>query len=257
VKSDCDVDQHESVVDVSDSGSQAPSSDSGSQAPDLGGKDAFRIAFLQRLSYEQVWVPKIQRPPSHQTVIIFDWDDTLLCTSYLNNNMQQYRSVPPAIEKQLQSIARVAQQLLEASLRLGHTFIITNAAPMWVQYSAARYVPDLLPTLEKVRVISARGRHEARFPGEVAQWKIQAFLDVQRELDSGVITNLVSLGDSRFEMDATHIMGKEFDTALIKTIKFRENPCPLELLKQLELIAPKFERIVENAKHLRIALERK
>ena len=27
---------------------------------------------------------KAQKSPQHQTVIIFDWDDTLLCTSFLN-----------------------------------------------------------------------------------------------------------------------------------------------------------------------------
>jgi hypothetical protein len=189
-------------------------------------------------------------------VIIFDWDDTLLCTSYLNN-LNAYRGLPPSVEQRLKSIASAAVKLLELSLRMGQTFIITNAAPMWVQYSAAKYVPDLLPTLEKVRVISARGRHEAQYPNEVGEWKKQAFLDVQRQLNSQIITNLVSLGDSRFEMDATYAMGKEFAVALVKTIKFYENPCPESLLKQLELVAPKFERIVENARSMKIALERK
>lgn len=52
-------------------------------------------------------------------------------------------------------------------------------------------------------------------------------------------------------------MGKEFAESLVKTIKFRENPAPLELLKQLELVMHKFERVVENARHLRITLERR
>jgi len=52
-------------------------------------------------------------------------------------------------------------------------------------------------------------------------------------------------------------MGKEFAQALVKTIKFRENPSPEELLKQLELVTQKFERIVENARNLKIGLERK
>lgn len=43
----------------------------------------------------------------------------------------------------------------------------------------------------------------------------------------------------------------------MKTIKFRENPSPEELLKQLELVSQKLERIVENARNLKIGLERK
>merc|ERR1719454_1998959 len=114
-----------------------------------------------------------------------------------------------------------------------------------------------MPILQRTAVISARSNWEQQHPGNVQEWKIQAFLEVQRQLDSQIVTNLISLGDSNFEMDAVHVMGKEFAQAMIKTIKFRENPSPEELLKQLELVAQKFERIVENARNLKIGLERK
>lgn len=222
---------------------------------DLRSQDDFRLSFLRKLSYQRVWVPQAQRPPQHQTVIIFDWDDTLLCTSFLN--FRQDQSPQPVVERYLKGIEKAAGRLLEQSLRLGRTFIITNAMTGWVEYSAAKYVPGLLPILQQVRVISARGNWEAQYPGEVSQWKIQAFLEVQRQLDSQIITNLISLGDSNFEMDAVHVMGKEFAQAMIKTIKFRDNPSPEELLKQLELVAQKFEKIALNARNLKIGLERK
>lgn len=225
--------------------------------PDLNNTDSFRVNFLRKLSQEKVWVPKPQRPPSHQTVIIFDWDDTLLCTSYLNEVVYDGYPVPASLEQNLKSIAKVAKQLLEQSLRLGHTFIITNAQSMWVQYSCAKWIPELLPTLERIRVISARSKHEDKYPNQVAQWKVQAFLDVQRQMDSEIITNLISLGDSQFEMEATHVMGKQFEVALVKTVKFHQNPCPEALLKQLRLVTPKFERIVENARNMKIALEKR
>merc|ERR1719327_1283655 len=218
-------------------------------------QDDFRVNFLRKLSYSKVWVPQAQRPPKHQTVIIFDWDDTLLCTTFLN--LRQEPTLPATVERHLREIELAGKKLLELAMRLGHTFIITNAMNGWVEYSAAKYVPNLLPVLQKVRVISARGRFEAQFPNEVSKWKINAFLEVQRQLDSQIITNLISLGDSNFEMDAVHVMGKEFAQALIKTIKFRENPSPEELLKQLELVPQKFEKIALNARNLKIGLERK
>lgn len=222
---------------------------------DLQAQDQFRVNFLRKLSYSKVWVPQAQRPPKHQTVIIFDWDDTLLCTSFLN--MRQDAQMPAVVERHLKDIEKAGKKLLELAMRLGHTFIITNAMNGWVEYSSAKWVPELLPVLQKVRVISARTKYEPQYPGQVSKWKIQAFLEVQRQLDSQIITNLISLGDSNFEMDAVHVMGKEFAQALIKTIKFRENPSPEELLKQLELVSQKFERIVENARNLKIGLERK
>jgi hypothetical protein len=222
----------------------------------LAKQDDFRVAFLRKLSYENVWVPKPRRAASHQTVIVFDWDDTLLCTSYLST-LDQYWSMPPSIQNYLRRIAAVVKDLLELSLSLGQTFIITNAAPMWVQYSAAKYVPDILPVLEKVRVISARGRFEDQFPGQVSQWKLNAFLEVQKQMDSQVVANLIALGDAQFEMEATHAMAREFEVALVKTVKFHETPCPEALLKQLEIIAPKFKSIVEKGRHMKITMEPK
>lgn len=115
----------------------------------------------------------------------------------------------------------------------------------------------MLPVLQKAHVISARSRWESRYPDEVHQWKINTFLDVQRQLDSQIITNLTSMGDSDYEMYAIHAMGKKFAQSLIKTIQLKPNPCPEDLLKELCLVELKFEQIVDNARNMQIGLERK
>jgi hypothetical protein len=222
---------------------------------EMQGQDDFRLNFLRKLSQQKIWVPRSDRPPQHQCVIIFDWDDTLLCTSYLN--MKPDAASSPTVLRHLQSICTTAQLLIETAMRFGQTFIITNAMKGWVEYSATKYIPALLPTLKKIRVISARSEHETKYPGLYHEWKIQAFLAVQKEMSSQIITNLVSLGDSTIEMDAVHVMGNEFSQALIKTVKFRETPTPEELAKQLELVSQKFEKIILNARSLKISLERK
>lgn len=222
---------------------------------DFQGQDDFRLNFLRKLSQQKIWVPRSDRPPQHQCVIIFDWDDTILCTSYLN--MKPESASSPTVQKHLLSISSTASLLIETAMKFGQTFIITNAMKGWVEYSATKYIPSLLPTLKKIRVISARSEHENKYPGLYHEWKIQAFLAVQKEMSSHIITNLVSLGDSTIEMDAVHVMGNEFAQALIKTVKFRETPTPEELAKQLELVSQKFEKILLNARSLKISLERK
>merc|ERR1719419_1196861 len=114
---------------------------------------------------------------------------------------------PPCL---CRGIATLARRLLELALQCGRTFIITNAAQGWVEHSAARYAPELLPVLRKMRVISARGGYEALYPNEVGQWKIQAFLEVQQQLDAHLVPNLISIGDSNYEMNAMHAMGRGF-----------------------------------------------
>jgi hypothetical protein len=101
-----------------------------------------RMKFLQKLSYERVWIPKAQRPPSHQTLIIFDWDDTLLCTGYLNKfGRCGLELLPVEIQETLEDAGRVAAKLLGLALSLGQTFIITNAVHGWVEQSASFWAP--------------------------------------------------------------------------------------------------------------------
>jgi len=219
--------------------------------PDMTNEN-FRISLLRKLSYENQWVPAARQPPKTQTVLIFDWDDTLLCTSYLYN--PNHAPLPESAKFLLRKIDRTAKHLLQLAVRLGQTFIITNATEGWVESSAAEHLPNLLPVLQKVEVISARSRHEEEYPHDVGMWKVRAFLDVQSKLNSQMVTNLVSLGDSEYEMDAVQIMGKECEEALVKIIKFKDNPAPLELLKQLQTMAHKLEQVVGYPRHAKVIL---
>ena len=45
------------------------------------------------------------------------------------------------------------------------------------------------------------------------------------------MTNLICLGDQNYEIDAAHVLASQFTFALTKTIKFREDPMPDELVK--------------------------
>mmetsp|Transcript_27383 Transcript_27383/g.91019 ORF Transcript_27383/g.91019 Transcript_27383/m.91019 type:complete len:288 (+) Transcript_27383:80-943(+) len=200
----------------------------------------FRAKYLTKLAHSGAWAPRAQRPAAHQTVTIFDWDDTLLCTSCLLGGQRQN------LRPHLKATAHWASQLLAMAQCSGPTFIITNAAEGWVQQSATQYMPELVPMLKKVPIISARSRFEPFFPGKVSEWKTHAFLEVQRQLDSGAIANLISVGDSTFEMDAVHTMGREFSEAVVKTVKMWEKPSAEDVRRQLELVCQEFSRIVDH-----------
>merc|ERR1719210_1986513 len=136
-------------------------------------------------------------------------------------------------------------------MQYGHVFIITNALAGWVEQSTKLWFPEVQPMLQKVNVISARSLYEKKYV-EVRQWKIHTFLEVQRRMDSELVTNLLSLGDSDFETEAAHVMGAQFSSAFIKTVKFHVHPTPEELLRQLESVASKFEKIVTCAQTLKL-----
>lgn len=232
-----------------------PSNSDLSSSNEFSAKDPIRGKFLQKLAYNKVWVPQNQRPRKHQSVIVFDWDDTLLCTTWLN--AQGDRKFEPNELEHLRKIAVRAKDMLEKALESGNTYIITNAKTGWVEYSAAKWIPELLPTLRRVTVISARDKYERYYPSEVEQWKVQAFLEVQRQLEWTPITNLIALGDAEFEMEAARIMGNEFHMAFLKTVKFRVQPSCAEHLMEMQLVADKFDQILSSAKNMKVSLEKR
>jgi len=65
------------------------------------------------------------------------------------------------------------------------------------------------------------------------------------------------LGDSHIEIDAAHVLAQQFNQTMIKTIKFRENPRPDELIKQQDLVSEKFEQIYTSIRNLTIRLEKR
>ena len=95
------------------------------------------------------------------------------------------------------------------------------------------------------------------YPGNSRQWKIEAFLMIPNTLDTNIVTNIICLGDSLFEMEAGRILASRFTEAFIKTIKFRETPKLDELIKQLKLVCKQFNSIYSSIKNLTIRVERK
>lgn len=53
------------------------------ESRDMAG-DKLRKNLLSRLTYEKIWLTPQEKPKKYETAIIFDWDDTLLCTSFIN-----------------------------------------------------------------------------------------------------------------------------------------------------------------------------
>jgi len=175
-------------------------------------------------------------PYGCRTVIIFDWDDTLLCSSTLR--MGQIPT--PELMGQLE---RAAESFLLTAMSLGETLIVTNGTESWVPDSAARFLPGLVPVLKNITTISARARHEQAFPDDPFAWKREAFRELLGEgaaagasplKDNLGNINLVVIGDSWYEIEAARsTMGLRSAPCTVKTLKFKEVPTIQDLLGQI------------------------
>lgn len=177
------------------------------------------------------------------TMIIFDWDDTLLCSTAVRANGWS--------AKHLQELEQVVQSILRTAMGLGETLIVTNGNGTWVHDSSARFLPGLLPYLNQLRVVSARALYEAQYPGDPFMWKQAAFeqlLTKERKFAPATSLNLVALGDQFPELDAARHIGQLLGegACLVKTLKFREAPSISELLGQLSRAEDVLAHIVKE-----------
>jgi len=177
------------------------------------------------------------------TAIIFDWDDTLLASSFLSgkgyrldNNLER----PPELEAQLKELEQSVINVLTLALQYGPVHVVTNAETGWVQMSAAKFIPGVVPLLNsKVKVISARSTYEAMFPDAPLKWKFYAF---QEKLASTFSEhkaekNVISFGDSYVEREAVRAVTKGLPRTRTKSVKFAERPSMEQLRRQIELVA--------------------
>ena len=193
-------------------------------------------------------------------LFFFDWDDTLMCTSYLAPAGMLDEEESKQIDKTvIKNLDQYASTLLSKSIENGQVFIITNAAHGWIEYSAKKLYPLTSNLLKQIKIVSARGLYEKRLPGDYRQWKSKAFIDtvINCNIDLRKTANILCFGDSIIELEASHKLKEIFADAYIKTIKFKETPQPVELIKELKIILSQFDVILSNTRNLSIRVAKK
>ena len=192
-------------------------------------------------------------------IFIFDWDDTLLCTTvlspggYFDDNM----IVLPSKMEKIKKLEILVNKLLSLTTEKGDTYIITNSEPGWVEYSCKRFFPNTFYLLNKIKIISARGLYEKKFPKNFKTWKSMTFNDIIKNYNKNLPTNIICFGDSPYEIEAAHGLAASFPNGYVKAIKFREYPKIDELISQLNLVLDKFNFIYSACKNWTITVDKK
>lgn len=195
-------------------------------------------------------------------MLILDWDDTLLCSSFLAHHSYQlssplYDLTRPLCESddaatrasrevslQLRALEACVCTLLHSASAAGQRIaVVTNAEQGWVELSCAKFLPSVLPLLTSlnVRVISARSTFEKAFPNSPLHWKYYAMHDVLTPTfgvdgQPHVCKTVLSLGDSHVERQAVRALGQGVPNTRVKSVKFAERPTAEQLRRQLELV---------------------
>lgn len=194
-----------------------------------------------------------------RTIIFLDWDDTLLCSSVLSGQGIRLDSdMDHAVEllPQLDELSESVINVLNTALSYGEVHIVTNGETGWVQLSAQKFLPSVVPMLEKVRVLSARSAFESMFPDSPMKWKFHAFQESLADLytDSNCVKNVLSFGDSHAEREAIRAVTRGLPNTRTKSIKFAERPTIEQLQRQLELVGNCFQYINNHEEDLDLCM---
>jgi len=102
-----------------------------------------------------------------QTIIIFDWDDTLCPSSWIRANKRVLSFFRPApniekFQRPLRELQANCEALLKFAMQLGSVIIVTNAMEPWVETSCRNFLPGLMPLITDLPVVYARSIYETQ-----------------------------------------------------------------------------------------------
>lgn len=190
-------------------------------------------------------------------MILFDWDDTLCPTTHLfQSGFRLETELTEEIRLELDQIEASVCRLLEHACQFGDVHIVTNGQTGWVELSAKKFLPKVVPILAKINVVSARSTFEGMFPGCPLKWKFYAF---RENLSSSFAysklhRNVMSFGDSHYEREAIQTVTQGLPNTYTKSVKFTERPSLDQLRRQVDLIASCFDAIESHDGNLDLQL---
>jgi hypothetical protein len=208
-------------------------------------------------------------------LIIFDYDDTILPTSYLNRRGLKLGSVDDKeeldrVRSVLDEYSVVVNKTLTMARRIGHVLIVTNAEEGWISLTVKKFLPKSANLIDQFQHISARSIFEPTGLFTPISWKHSAFRMVVEEYlgaaaglsgssEDSATTNypqVISLGDSAHEREAILKVSKDFANQItVKSLKFMEKPDLESLKKEHLLIQECLSDIVKHCDSLDLCIQ--
>lgn len=205
---------------------------------------------------------------AEETLMIFDWDDTMLPSTWIAGEqlrLDEHSILSDEQREQLRELSRCVQKTLQVAKREGTVVLVTNAERGWIELSAHKFMPEVVPLLESCKLISARTAHESPACPHPLDWKLQAFaremktcaLNTDGEVEEvATFANVLSLGDGAHEREAVLCISSSLPGCRGKSMRFLERPGIGELCRQHRLLKKRLKQLVRHEGDLDICMQR-
>jgi len=199
-----------------------------------------------------------------QTLFVFDWDDTILPSTWVQREglrLDDGAVVNAAQRERLAELAPIVAETLRLAKLHGTVVLVTNAERGWIELSCRKFLPTIAPLLENVRLVSARTTYEGPRAPSPLDWKVHAFdTEIARMygraglLDASKVKHIFSLGDGAHEREALLRTTNALPNCRSKSLKFAERPDISQIIKQHSLIAGCFDTLLHHDANLDLCI---
>lgn len=201
-----------------------------------------------------------------------DWDDTLLCTSYLrqilpdiNHSISNLNELDQNIRFNLHKLSQnITFLLMLLKIWNYKVIIITNAEKKWVELSCEKYLPSAAKNILSYPIISACDKYSNKY-SNVEEWKKHTFLDIYNNHIDNTSLNTLALkpervellviGDSYLEKIALDSVIDTKHVIIPKFIKFITRPTVCDLVWEIDEICQQIINIALNPTGIIIRFE--
>ena len=186
------------------------------------------------------------------TIFLIDWDDTLMCTSFITLKTQ------PLTEKEqnlILNLGNIVSVFLSHCLEYGKVIILTNSSENWVKSTSVDYlgITDLID--KNIKIISTRDNYLKKGIDK-KYWKELALEEIFNKYQNK-IENLICASDSEKDINIFKKFMCKNKGINISTIKFKRKPNIMTLIKEIKYLIAHINIIIGTNKNYYLLKEAK
>lgn len=179
-----------------------------------------------------------------ETIFIIDWDDTLMCTTFISRKVSGLSDDEQYI---VSNLGKVVSNFLKECNKYGKIIIMTNSSKEWIKKTNTDYLKISHESFDNIAIISTRDRYLKKGI-EKKKWKELALDDLIAKYKDD-IQNLICVSDSEKDIDVFKNLSEKNKEINISTIKFKTKPSPLIMIKEIKYLNDMMNEVIGKNKN--------
>ena len=175
----------------------------------------------------------------HETLFLFDWDDTLLCSSFIS--FKKFNLSQEEL-KLIGELGKLVFEFITECIKKGTVIIMTNSNESWVKLTATELMKMDPIIFKDINIISTRDIYEKQKISK-NQWKKIAFKEIIKNYDNK-IKNLVCASDMPEDIEIFKNITEKYSEINVSTVKFKINPSPNIMIKEIKIMKESLDKLI-------------